>query len=321
MSFLALILTLPASAPSERTRLWRALKALGCGTLREGLYVLPAAAEHETALLAIAEQARAAGGSGEVFELSGRDAAQTAALQKLFDRAEEYTVLADELRQLLLRIKDDGAGAMRALRGLERRFEQLNAVDFFAGAARAQIGALLEMARAEAARRAAPDEPRATPHAFRRLDRKDYAGRRWATRKRPWVDRLASAWLIKRRIDPKAQFVWLDRPEQCRGAMVGFDFDGATFSHTGPRVTFETLAASFGLDDDPVITRIGETVRYLDAGGVPTAEARGLEALLAGARDTIDDDDKLLAAALRIFDWLAAAFAVQAERVADERAD
>jgi hypothetical protein len=321
MSYLALVLTLPASAPSERTRLWRALKALGCGTLREGLYVLPAAPEHETALQQVADEARAAGGSGQLLALAARDAAQASALQGLFDRTDDYAALSDELGQLLLRIRDDGTGAMRSLRALQRRYEQLGAIDFFAGTARAEVGALLETARAEASRSAAPDEPHTAPGLIRRLDPKAYRARRWATRKRPWVDRLASAWLIKRHIDPKAQFVWVDRPEQCRGSMVGYDFDGAEFSHTGERVTFQTLAASFGLDSDVVIARIGDSVRYLDAGGVPTAEARGLETLLVGVRESLDDDDRLLTAALRIFDWLAAGCTAQAESKAAEGPD
>ena len=163
------------------------------------------------------------------------------------------------------------------------------------------------------ARRSTTDEPSARASAAGRFDRADYSGRRWATRKRPWVDRLASAWLIKRHIDPRASFVWLDKPAQCKGDMVGFDFDGAVFSHSAAGVTFQTLAASFDLADDAVIARLGDSVRYLDIGGVPTAEAKGLEAVLAGARESIDDDDKLLAAAMKVFDWLVAGYAAPAQ--------
>ncbi|MBK7591503.1 MAG: chromate resistance protein [Betaproteobacteria bacterium] len=84
----------------------------------------------------------------------------------------------------------------------------------------------------------------------------------WATRKRPWIDRLASAWLISRHIDPKAQFVWLEKPEDCRPYMLGFDFNGAAFTHVGRRVTFETLLESFGLDGDPALRRMAAIVHY-----------------------------------------------------------
>jgi hypothetical protein len=308
MSFLALVMTLPSHGSSERTRLWRALKSLGCGTVRDGMYVLPGAPAHADALAGLAAAARAADGTADVFMLTPRDAAQEEALRTLFDRSGEYQAITEETQRLLLAGTSDGAAA-RSLRALERRFEQLAAIDFFAGPRRAQTAALLDMARVELARRASPDEPRATAQGIARRSRDDYQGRRWATRKRPWVDRLASGWLIKRRIDPRAEFVWLETPRQCRGDMVGFDFDGATFSHVGERVTFEVLAASFGLDADARIAHLGRTVRYLDAGGVATAEARGLEAILAGLREAQGDDDKLLASALKVFDWLQAGLA------------
>ncbi len=308
MSFLTLVLTLPSQGSSERTRLWRALKALGCGTVRDGMYVLPASEAHAAALGELAAAARAAEGTADVFTLTPRDTAQEAGLRGLFDRSADYQAITEDAQRLLLAGGTDGAAA-RSLRAIERRFEQVASIDFFAGPRREQTAALLDMARIELARRAAPDEPHATAQGIRPLQRADYQGRRWATRKRPWVDRLASAWLIKRRIDARAEFVWLDSPKQCRGELVGFDFDGAAFSHVGERVTFEVLAASFGLDAEARIAHLGRTVRYLDAGGVATAEARGLETILAGLRESQTDDDKLLASALKVFDWLEAGLA------------
>ena len=121
------------------------------------------------------------------------------------------------------------------------------------------------------------------------------------------MDRLASAWLIRRFIDPQARFVWLaDGARPPRGAL-GFDFDGARFSHVGARVSFEVLLASFGLEGDARLARIGALVHYLDAGGIPVPEAAGLETVLAGLRALHSDDDTLLAAALAVFDALLAA--------------
>ncbi len=115
---------------------------------------------------------------------------------------------------------------------------------------------------------------------------------------------MASAWLIRRFIDRKAKFLWLDTPKKCPKTALGFDFDGAAFTHVGGRVTFEVLAASFGLDSDPALARIAAIVHCLDVGGVPVAEAAGIEAVLAGARVAAPDDDKLLTEAGRLFDNL-----------------
>jgi hypothetical protein len=131
----------------------------------------------------------------------------------------------------------------------------------------------------------------------------DYRGRIWATRQRPWVDRLASAWLIRRYVDPQAHILWLAHPADCPPDALAFDFDGATFSHVGSRVTFEVLAASFGLEQ-PAITRLGLLVHYLDVGGVQPPEAAGVESVLNGLRENIANDDQLLLAASAVFDGL-----------------
>ncbi len=147
-------------------------------------------------------------------------------------------------------------------------------------------------------------EPRAGTAEIRRLATADFQGRTWATRKDLWVDRMASAWLIRRFIDRKAGFLWLDNPKKCPKTALGFDFDGAAFTHVGSRVTFEVLMASFGLETDTALARIAAIVHCLDVGGVPVAEAAGIEAVLAGLRDAAPNDDKLLAEASRVFDSL-----------------
>jgi hypothetical protein len=103
----------------------------------------------------------------------------------------------------------------------------------------------------------------------------------------------------------------LERSQDCPGDALGFDFDGATFSHVGSRVTFEVLAASFGLEQ-PAITRIGLLVHYLDVGGVQPPEAAGIETVLAGLREAVTDDDRLLAAASTVFDGVLARFEAEA---------
>jgi len=139
-----------------------------------------------------------------------------------------------------------------------------------------------------------------------RCGRNNAFGRRcWDrnTRARPWADRLASAWLIKRFIDPKAKLVWLKSPKDCPKRAVGYDFDGAEFTHVGPKVTFEVLLASFSLETDPALQRIGAIIHYLDAGGVPVPEAIGLEAMLRGAKLSLDDDT-LVNEAAKLFQFL-----------------
>lgn len=305
MSYLALFVSLPTKAATDRMRVWRSVKALGCATLRDGVYLLPDSADSAAVLDEVAGQAVAAGGSGEIYRLSGCDEAREDALRALFDRGEEYANIAGDIKDLgRIQASLDGAVAARKLQALVRRFEQVIRIDFFPGEAQRQTLSLLDDLRDALIRRMAPDEPTARQADIPRRARADYQGRIWATRARPWVDRLATAWLIRRFIDPKARIVWLASPRDCQADWLGFDFDGATFSHVGARVTFETLLASFGLEADPALLRLGELVHCLDAGGLPVPEAPGIEALLAGLRASEPDDDVLLGRACEVFDWL-----------------
>ncbi|WOF35146.1 chromate resistance protein [Pseudomonas aeruginosa] len=304
MSFLALFVSLPTKASTGRMRVWRSVKAQGCATLRDGVYLLPDSADSAATLGEVAAQAVEVGGSGQVYRLSGCDEAQKAALRALFDRGEEYASIAEEIKALGRNLASpDGADAMRKLQPLVRRFEQVNRIDFFPGEAQRQTLSLLDDLRDAITRRMSPDEPTARQTDIPRLNRADYQGRTWATR-RAVGGRLASAWLIRRFIDPSARIVWLASPSDCRNGWLGFDFDGAAFSHVGTKVTFETLLASFGLDSAPALVRLGKLVHCLDLGGLPVAEALGIESLLAGLRASEPDDDALLARACEIFDWL-----------------
>ena len=104
------------------------------------------------------------------------------------------------------------------------------------------------------------------------------------------------------------------RPSDCPKSALGFDFDGATFTHVGDRVSFETLMAAFGLEGDPALVRLATLVHALDIGGDPVPEARGFEAVMAGARERLADDDTLLAEMSTVLDSLYAHFHHEAQR-------
>ncbi len=303
MNWLLLILTLPTENATVRMRAWRALKASGAAVLRDGVYLLPASDAHRATLTAIAEDVTASGGNTWLLEATGEDYAG------LFDRTAEYQQLAADIAASRSQLdKSAVVDLARLAKKLRKTLDGLRAIDFFPGQALAQTTELLDEFDDALRARLSPGEPTARVAAIPRRNPADYAGRLWATRKRPWVDRLASAWLIRRFIDGKAKFRWLDTPADCPKKALGFDFDGAEFSHVGERVTFETLLTSFGLEADAGLGRLARSVHYLDVGGLPAPEASGLEALLAGMRAAIDDDDRLLEAASGAFDFVYASF-------------
>jgi hypothetical protein len=308
--WLELVISLPTENATERMRAWRALKATGAGVLRDGVYVLPERPELREVLAGLAAEVTAAGGSAHLLRVAPRDDAQADALRALVDRTRDYAALVDEIGRARKGFTPrDPAAVRRQGRALRRQFDAIAAIDFFPGAAKAHAEAALREAEAAATEILSPGEPQGRRGPIPRMERAQYRRRTWATRKAPWVDRLASAWLIKRRIDPAASFLWLGSPARLPARAVGFDFDGAAFTHVEHRVTFEVLLESFGLEADGALRRVAALVHYLDVGGIPVADAAGVATLLAGARQRSRDDDQLLDRALAIFDWLHAAYA------------
>jgi hypothetical protein len=291
-------------------RVWRALKALGTAVVRDGVYLLPNQAEFLASLQAQLAEVSASGGRAQILQLEARDEEQEAEFRQLFDRTPDYEKLMLELSGAKKGIdRLDAAALSGRLARLRRDYQAIALQDFFPGPARDQTREALEDLARVANAVLSPDEPHAAGGRIQRADPAKYRGRVWATRARPWVDRLASAWLIKRFIDPRAKFLWLKRPQDCPKRAVGFDFDGAQFTHVGAKVTFEVLLVSFGVNGDSALERIGTLIHYLDVGGVPVPEAAGLEALLRGARIARTHDDALTADAGRLFDLLYAGYA------------
>jgi hypothetical protein len=306
-TWLLLVVSLPTAQASARMRLWRATKTVGAVALRDGAYLLPGTMPCRDALQAQAADVRNAGGDAWLMQVAPLDAAETAQWVRLFDRTADYAALLEDTRAAQ---RAPSPQATRAMAALWRRHAQIVQADHFPGEAQQQCTAALAALQDALTRRDSPDEPHALRgRGIERLDTAQFQGRTWATRARPWVDRLATAWLVRRCIDADASFRWLKDPAKCRASWLGFDFDGARFSHSDGRVTFETMLASFGLDADPVLRRIGALVHILDVGGVPVAEASGIEAALGGLREHLPDDDQLLDAACAVFDGLRRAYA------------
>ena len=294
-AWLMLVVSLPGRSQAPRMRLWRALKGAGAAMLRDGVYVLPASHAARALFTARAGEANRIGGSAHVVAFAAVDRGQESGLRTAFDRTRSYALGLEHLAGLRARLPKLGeTEARRRLAAMRRELEAIAATDFFPGAARLQVQAALTDAEHALNAQFSPDEPHAKKAAIPRRRAQDYRARVWATRRHLWIDRVASAWLIRRFIDPRATFRWLRKTTDCPKRAVGFDFDGAEFSHVGARVTFEVLAASFGLDRDARLARLGRLIRYLDIGGVPVPEAAGLTSVMAGARARHGEDDDAL---------------------------
>lgn len=305
----SLIISLPTENANARMRAWRALKASGAAVLRDGVYLMPERDACRQLLDGVAAEVVAAGGMAYVMRMEEPAGAD---FRSLFDRSAEFAALVLEVGKAQATLDADNAHELlKQARKLRKAFTGLAEIDFFDSEAQKQANAALQALELALARTLSPDEPHAAVGSIAVLDRAAYVGKTWATRQRPWVDRLACAWLIRRYIDANATLLWLASPQDCPPDALGFDFDGATFSHVGAKVSFEVMLASFALDSPP-LQRMGHLVHFLDVGGLQPPEASGIESVLAGLRDAIPDDDLLLQAASAVFDGLLQTFSKEA---------
>ena len=309
-AWLLLVTNLPGRNPTLRMRLWRALKAAGAGLLRDGAYLLPNGERAREVLDEQGSEIRAAGGVVQMLSFDAESPQQNSELVALFDRTDDYAEAIQRLNSLkgeLAKLTEPEARQRHA--AITREVAAIATRDFFPGEPRNQMEGALSDAEAAINARFAPDEPHAARRKIRVRDRKAYRGRIWATREHLWIDRVASAWLIRRFIDPRARFLWLKHVKDCPKRALGFDFDGAEFTHLGSKVTFEVLVSSFALDQDAGLARLGALVHHLDVGGIPIAEAPGFATIMAGARSLQQDDDALLKAMTPVLDSLYAGYA------------
>jgi hypothetical protein len=304
--WLLLAASLPGrDAGTARVRLWRTLKDAGAASLRDGVTLIPASEMARDRITDIVRSIEKQGGAAWMFAIPTQAPALEKKLKALFDRHEAYDAIARTVAMLRKELGAlDEVTARRRFREIDTEFLGVTALDFFPGAPQSRTRGALDRLRSAIDRLFSPEEPSMPSGAVARRDARKFHSATWATRKRLWVDRVASAWVIRRFIDTRARFEWLEKPADCPRNAHGFDFNGAEFTHTGNLVTFEVLLEAFGLVDDAGLAGIGRLVHYLDVGGEPVPEAAGFEAVLAGLRDGCAGDDELLDAMTPVLDAL-----------------
>jgi hypothetical protein len=274
--------------------------------LREGVYLLPDTPAGRQGLSALADYVSRISGASHLLGVSAIDPAQEVYFRGLFDRSRKYEELIRAVEGLrsAFGISEPGAIA-RVLNKQRREFDAISALDFFPSPQRERAAQALRETEAQVHGLMFPDQPSGAGES---KPEGSYLRRIWATRTPLWADRLGSAWLIRRFIDPEATMIWLDKNDPCPHNAVGFGFDGAPFSNSKTKVTFEELLGKFGLDRNPTLVRLGALVHFLDAGGAPVAEAAGVETLLQGARRRSSNEDQLFAETEKTFDLLYEAY-------------
>ncbi len=307
--WLVTIAQLPTEDPAARMRVLRTLESLGAAVMREGAYLLPDTATNRQALEALTEYIVKSTGTAQVLQVSATAPAQHETLQRLFDRSARYDALIKTVESLRVGFgQADPSAISRVLHKQHREFEAIAALDFFPTEARSRAEHALAEADA-AVKKLLFTSSQTRLGAGERLLR-----RAWATRKPPWADRLACAWLIRRFVDPEATLAWLEKNEELPSGALGFAFDGAHFAASGARVAYEEMLAQLELAKNPALSKIGNIVHFLEIGGIAVPEAAGVQTLLQGALRRSENVNELLAEVEKTFDLLYEAYYEPAKR-------
>jgi hypothetical protein len=303
-AWLATITQLPTEDPVARMRVLRTLESLGAAVMREGVYLLPDTPANRQSLDSLADYIGKINGTANVLYVNAVSPEQQATFTRLFDRSARYDNLVKTVQSLRVGYgQSDPSAISRVVHKQRREFEAIAALDFFPSAARKRAEDALATAEAEVRRLLFPGHALPTLAPGEAL-----LGRIWVTRKPLWADRLACSWLIRRFVDPEATLTWLEKTEALPPDSLGFGFEGAHFSNTATRVTFEEMLVKLDLAKNPALAKIGSIVHFLEIRGTPVAEAAGVQTLLQGAQRRSNTEKELLAEAEKTFDLLYEAY-------------
>jgi hypothetical protein len=304
--WLVLLVALPPHPSSLRVRVWRKLKALGAVSLKKSVYILPFSADSSEHFQWLSQEVQRAGGEATLLRVDQVENMTRADVVRRFQeaRALDYRTIGAAYRKIAQRLERKApvrvlARAQDELVRLARELERVREIDFFDAPGGEDVRRLretLEMRLHPPAPAAGVDAP---PESLR--------GRRWVTRPRPHVDRIGSAWLVKRFVDAEAEFLFA-RPEDFPPDAIPFDALGAEFGHRGEDCTFETIMKRCGLRDAR-LQALAEIVHEVDLRDEKYRrdEARGVDLAIRGLLAALKDDQDVLAHGLVLFDGFYAA--------------
>jgi hypothetical protein len=297
-NWLLLLYGLPTKKSAVRVNLWRQLRKCGALPFKTSAYLLPDKPEHHEKLQWLAQQVRDGGGEATIIHVTEIEGLAAADIVRQFNEARtvDYESLLVALTTLLSENKKSLNESFPAdLERLTRQFEDVRKIDFF-DCSRAQDAQML-LQRAGNLRSGKSKTPQT-------LVTKKFLGKTWLTRPRPGIDRVGSAWLIRKFIDPKAKFIFGTDPGKYPDA-VPYDMFEVEFSHHADDCTFETLVKRFGISDSAVL-RMSEMVHDADLedGKFQTMECLGIDVVLNGWAINGMSDEELLVRGGECFEGL-----------------
>jgi len=294
LAWLLLLVRLPATHSAERVAIWRKLKKSGAIQIQTSTYVLPDDSRRYETFQWLTQHIRDAGGDATLVRAKEIEGLPNERLVELFNaaRAKEYAALREILRPLVLtKRRRDLGGKLDRVR---KQFREIRETDFFDCPKSSDLERVLRKL----------EEPESGSKTKLKLEARDFRRKVWLTRPRPEIDRVGSAWLIRKFIDLKAKFVfgYNRAPSRC---VLTFDMLGGDFSHDGEDCTFETFIRRFGIQDKAA-RKIAEMVHDadLDDDKFQRNECFGIDRILKGWAKQGLPDKEILRRGFECFDAL-----------------
>lgn len=316
--WLLLVHQLPPKPTNLRVRTWRKLQKLGAVAIKSSVYVLPFDEKTAEDFDWLKQEIESLGGEASVFRAGAVEGTTDDEIVAAFnrDRDELYANLTADIEAATGALKEQQKGGHLSPARLARyetdiarlhaELERVGAIDFFAAKGAASARAAYD--RCIVALRVFRDKGEGVAAQARQggaLDVREYQGRRWVTRRNMHIDRLASAWLVKRFVDKRPRFHFVGDSESIEGG-IRFDMAGGEFTHEGEDCTFETMIRRFGLGDDPGLRALAEIVHDVDLkdSKFNRLEAAGFAAVVDGLVEAFPDDRERLDRCAPMFEGL-----------------
>jgi hypothetical protein len=285
LAWLLLLVRLPATHSAQRVAIWRKLKKSGAVQIQTSTYILPDDPPRYETFQWLTQHIRDAGGDATLVRVREIEGLSNERLIDLFNaaRAKEYASLREMLRPVVAnpRRRSNFGGKLDRIR---KQFREIKGTDFFDSPKAKDVETVLR--KLEETQPGSKTQPKLEP--------RDFRGRVWLTRPRPEIDRVGSAWLIRKFVDPKARFIFGDKRAPNRRVLT-FDMLEGDFSHDGEDCTFESLIRRFGIQNK-VARKIAEMVHDADLGDdkFQRSECIGIDRVLKGwGREGISDQEIL----------------------------
>lgn len=308
--------SVPSSPGSNRVKVWRRLIKAGAIHLKGAVYIFPNTVDNfELCQWLVSEVASLRGEAGFV-RIERIESMNDNEIITMFNqhRENDYRSIEKDINEIerkIASIRKAGAvqntkKVLEQLNKHSKRFEEIKKIDFFSSSTGLEIEKKINSLKSEIMDSIQPDVKNKDIIVMQKHI-KDYQGKIWITRKRPFVDRMASAWLIRKFIDKKAVFRFIEEQdlENRDEDNIAYDIRGGDFTHIRDLCTFEVLMQSFNIKDRAVV-KISEIVHELDIRDdkYKTPEARGIEEILLGIRKTSNNDIDALEKGMAVFEML-----------------